>query len=267
MLGRAVGYLNDFVFDPLGTHFWGFLNFLGGSIVLFFDTLEQLLTPPLYTGLVIQQVREIGIRSIVLVAVTAASTGMVMALQLAYGFSRFGGELYVPKIVALSLVRELGPVFAGLMLAARVGAGIAAEVGSMKVTEQIDAMKAMGTSPIRKIVIPRLLAMLLVIPLLTCLADVVGILGGLVVCIVELNFDATFYLKKVIESVLMRDFLEGIAKTFFFGIAIVLTSCYYGFKTKGGTQGVGQSTTQAVVVSSIIILVGDFFLTKLFISF
>ena len=151
-----------------------------------------------------------------LVAVTAASTGAVMALQLAYGFSRFGGELYVPKIVALSLVRELGPVFASLMLAGRVGAGIAAEVGSMRVTEQIDAIRALGTSPIKKIVIPRIMAMLIVIPLLTCMADIVGILGGLVVCMVELNFDAAFYFNKVIESVLMRDFLEGIAKTFFF---------------------------------------------------
>lgn len=267
MLGRVINNLDQFVFDPLGSHFFGFINFLGGSIVLFLGTIEQLVTPPFYPKLVFEQIREIGIQSVVLVAVTAASTGMVMALQLAYGFSRFGGELYVPKIVALSLVRELGPVFASLMIAGRVGAGIAAEVGSMKVTEQIDAIRALGTSPIKKIVIPRILAMLIVIPLLTCMADIVGILGGLVVCILELNFDATFYYKKVIESVLMRDFLEGIAKTFFFGTAITITSCYYGFNTKGGTQGVGHATTQAVVTSSIIILVGDFFLTKLFISF
>ena len=267
MPGKVVGYLDEFVFNPLGSHFWGFISFLGGSIVLFFTTLEQLVTPPFYPKLVIEQIREIGVQSIVLVAVTAASTGAVMALQLAYGFSRFGGELYVPKIVALSLVRELGPVFASLMLAGRVGAGIAAEVGSMRVTEQIDAIRALGTSPIKKIVIPRIMAMLIVIPLLTCMADIVGILGGLVVCMVELNFDAAFYFNKVIESVLMRDFLEGIAKTFFFGTAITITACYYGFNTKGGTQGVGHSTTQAVVVSSIIILVGDFFLTKLFISF
>src|SRR3990167_2125577 len=165
---RTIKFFNETIFEPLGFRTGAFLRYLGGTMTLLLQFFGQLFSRPFYFKLLVEQIRAIGTQSIVLVGVTAASTGMVMALQLAYGFSRFGGELYVPKIVALSLVRELGPVFTGLMLAGRVGAGITAELGSMKVTEQIDAIIALGTSPIRKLVIPRLLAMWIVIPLLTC---------------------------------------------------------------------------------------------------
>ncbi|MFC2075078.1 MlaE family ABC transporter permease [Bdellovibrionota bacterium] len=266
MQTNPISFLSYKMFEPLGKHTYGFFNYLGGFAKLLFQFFEQVFTPPFYLRLTIEQIRAIGIQSVPLVAVTAAAIGSVMALQLAYGFARFGGEIYVPKIVALSLVRELGPVFASIMVAGRVGAGIAAEVGSMKVTEQIDAIRALGTSPIRKIVIPRVLAMLIVIPLLACLADIIGILGGMVICVFELGFNPTFYINKVIEAVLMRDFIEGIMKTFFFGGMIAVTGCYLGFNTKGGTQGVGKATTQSVVISSIAILVGDFLLTKLFLS-
>ena len=187
-----------------------------------------------------------------------------MALQFGFGLERFGGKYYVPKVVALSLVRELGPVFTSLMLAGRIGAGITSEIGSMNVTQQIDAIRALGTSPIKKIVIPRVLACLLVLPMLTVIANFIGITGGLIIGATELKLDPLFYYQKVVYTVTVTDFVVGVAKTTFFAAFISLTGCYYGLKTTGGTQGVGLATTKSVVTSSILIVISDFFLTKLF---
>jgi phospholipid/cholesterol/gamma-HCH transport system permease protein len=189
---------------------------------------------------------------------------MVMALQYGYGLQKFGGKLYIPKLVSLSIIKELGPVFTALMIAARVGAGIASEIGSMKVTQQIDAIRALGTSPIKKIVLPRFIALLISLPLLTAFADTVGILGGLVVAVTELQMDANFYLQKVFQTVIIFDYMTGIGKSVFFAIAIGTSACYFGMNAKDGTQGVGVATTQSVMVSSIIIVISDYFLTKMF---
>lgn len=241
-----------------------FMNFVGGTSLLAKDMWLSLRTRPFYPFLVIEQMYQIGIRSLSLISATAISTGMVMSLQFGFGLERFGGKYYVPKVVALSLIRELGPVFTSLMLAGRIGAGITAEIGSMNVTQQIDAIRALGTSPIKKIVIPRVLACLIVLPLLTVIANFIGIIGGMFVGSAELGIDATFFYQKVVTTVTLTDFSVGVAKTLFFAAFISLVGCYYGMRTTGGTQGVGIATTKSVVTSSILIVISDAVLTKLF---
>lgn len=239
-------------------------RFLGGVSVLFTQCLRELTQRPFYPRLVLEQTYQIGVMSIGLVAVTAISTGMVMTLQFGLGLEKFGGKLYVPKIVSLSIVRELGPVFTALMLAARVGAGIASEIGSMKVTQQIDAIRALGTSPIKRVVIPKILATLIALPILSVIANTLGILGGAFVGTVELGLDPFFYYNKVTTTISIADYMTGVCKTPFFALFISVTSCYYGLKVSEGTRGVGIATTQAVVTSCILILISDFFLTKVF---
>ncbi len=240
------------------------LRFVGGMTMLAREMWYSIWLRPFYPFLIIEQMYQIGVRSLSLVAATALSTGMVMALQFGYGLQKFGGKLYVPKVVALSLIRELGPVFTSLMLAGRVGAGITAEIGSMNVTQQIDAIRALGTSPIKKIVIPRVLACLIVLPLLTVLANFIGVLGGMFIGMSELGIDAQFFYQKAAYTVTLTDFSVGIAKTFFFAGFISIVGCYFGMNTTGGTQGVGIATTKSVVTASILIVISDFFLTKFF---
>ena len=220
--------------------------------------------PPFYWGLFVDQCYALGVKSLSIAFITALSTGMVMSIQFGYGLERFGGKLYVPKVVGLSIMRELGPVLTCLMLAGRVGAGIAAEVGSMKVTQQIDAIRVLGTDPIKKIVIPRVLAMLVMTPLITILADLIGITGGMLISYSELNISFDYFFHEAIISLRISDFTVGVAKSLFFGLIIGMTGCYYGLKTEGGTQGVGNSTRRSVVVSSILITIFDFILTKVF---
>ncbi|MGE0761646.1 MAG: MlaE family ABC transporter permease [Bdellovibrionales bacterium] len=243
------------------------LQLFGGTALLAGQAFRESFRRPFYMRLVGQQVYLIGVASMPLVIITAASTGMVMALQFGVGLEKFGGGLYVPKIVSLSIVREMGPVFTCLMLAARVGAGIASELGSMTVTQQIDAIRALGTSPIKRIVIPRVLGCLIAIPSLVAMAITIGILGGLMVGTQELNLTADFYLEKVFHTVTATDYLAGLGKTPFFALFIALSATFFGMNVKSGTQGVGIATTKAVVSSSILILVGDYFLTKLFLVF
>jgi phospholipid/cholesterol/gamma-HCH transport system permease protein len=241
-----------------------FFKLLGGTTLLAKQIGHELVRPPLYPKLVIEQIYQIGIRSIPLVFITAGSTGMVMALQFGLGLEKFGGKLYIPKIVSISIVREMGPVFTCLMLAARVGAGITSEIGSMTVTQQIDAIRALGTSPIKKIVIPRVLGCLIGIPILAVAANFIGIIGGLMVGAHDLGLDPVFYVQKVLTTLWMPDFASGFGKTPVFAFIISTVACYFGLNVKGGTQGVGNATTKSVVTSSISILVGDYFLTKLF---
>ena len=241
-----------------------FLNFVGGAAFLAKEMISSLKTRPFYLSLLVEQMYQIGVRSLSLVSATALSTGMVMALQFGYGLQRFGGKLYVPKVVALSLIRELGPVFTSLMLAGRVGAGITAEIGSMNVTQQIDAIRALGTSPIKRIVIPRVLACLIVLPLLTVLANFIGLVGGMAIGDWELAIDPVFFFQKILTTVTLTDFIVGVAKTLFFAAFISIVGCYFGMRTTGGTQGVGVATTKSVVTSSILIVISDFFLTKMF---
>jgi phospholipid/cholesterol/gamma-HCH transport system permease protein len=255
--------INQFALN-MGTALAKFVDFVGGLTMLAKEAWENLRTKPFYFFLIIEQVYYIGIRSFVLVSATAFSTGMVMALQFGLGLERFGGKFYVPKVVGLALVRELGPVFTSLMIAGRVGAGITAEVGSMSVTQQIDAIRALGTSPIKRIVIPRVIACLIAVPLLSVLADVIGVLSSVIIGYTELGLDPVFYVQKVLTTVLLKDFISGIAKSVFFGLFIGLVGCFYGMRTEGGTQGVGIATTKSVVVSSLFVVIGDFFLTKFF---
>ncbi|MBI2712130.1 MAG: ABC transporter permease [Bdellovibrio sp.] len=243
----------------------GMIRFAGGFGFLCYQILRECAYPPYYWKLVLQQVFSIGVQSILLVAVTALATGSVMALQFGYGLSKFGGKLYVPKIVALAILREMGPVFTSLLVAGRIGSGIASEVGSMKVTQQIDAIRALGTSPIKRIVIPRLLASLIALPILTLFADYIGLFGAMVVCLKDLSINGEFFIAKTIETLKMYDLLTGMAKTTVFAFFISVTACWKGLNTEGGTQGVGNSTTWVVVTSSIFIMISDFFLTKLFI--
>jgi phospholipid/cholesterol/gamma-HCH transport system permease protein len=244
---------------------WPLLHFAGGFARLTRQVLTEVWTRPLYPKLVAQQIYFIGVQSFVLVAITGLATGSVMALQYGYGLAKFGGTLYVPKLSALTILREMGPVFTSLLVAARVGSGIASEVASMKVTQQIDAIRALGTSPIKRIVIPRVLASMIALPLLTIFADFIGVFGALVVCRLELGMSAGFFIAKTLETLQSVDLFTGMLKTVVFAFFISITSCWKGLQTEGGTQGVGEATTWVVVTSSIFIMISDFFLTKFFI--
>lgn len=240
------------------------IHFAGGFALLCKQVATEIFRRPFYLSLLTDQILMIGVQSYLLVAVTALATGSVMALQFGMGLAKFGGTLYVPKIVALAIAREMGPVFTSLLVAGRIGSGIASEVASMKVTQQIDAIRALGTSPIQRIVIPRVLASLIALPILTLFADFIGLFGALSVCATELGINSEFFISKIIETLRMTDLATGMAKTIVFAFFISVTACWRGLNTEGGTQGVGISTTWVVVTSSIFIMVSDFFLTKLF---
>jgi phospholipid/cholesterol/gamma-HCH transport system permease protein len=240
------------------------LLYLGGLSDLATQTVQQFIRGPIDRAIVVAQFDQIGVRSLSIVAITSLFIGMVLALQTAYSLSDFGGSLFIGKVVSLSLIRELAPVLMALMVGGRVGAGIAAELGTMKVTEQIDALRALATNPVRKLVVPRVLATTIMMPLLTTLACFIGILGGLIIAVGSLHLSSNFYIRSVIETVKYNDLASGIGKTFFFGFAIGLIACFNGLSTTGGADGVGRSTTATVVTASITVLILDFFLTKLF---
>lgn len=251
--------LNDFII-----YFEEPLTELGGIAQLIQKFFAEIKTKPFYFGLLIEQIYFIGVKSLPLIIMTALSSGMVLSLQYGLGLEKFGGKPYVPRLVASSILREMGPVFTGLMIAARVGAGIASEIGSMVVTQQIDAMRALGTSPIKRIVIPRILACLISLPILVALCAVVGNIGGLIIGHYELGLDPSFYYRRVLETSNIKDYLVGCAKSIFFALFITIPACYYGLNVKNGTKEVGLATTKAVVAGSLLIFVGDFFLSKLF---
>jgi len=240
------------------------LYYLGEITSLAGQTIEEMWSNKPEGELLIAQFDQIGFRSLSIVAITSLFIGMVLALQTAYSLAEFGGSLFIGKVVSLSLVRELAPVLMSLMVGGRVGAGITAEIGTMKVTEQIDALRALATNPVRKLVVPRVMATTLMLPLLTVLACFIGILGGLLIAVGSLHLNSNFYIRSVVETVKYNDLASGIGKTFFFGFAIGLIACYNGLRTSGGADGVGRATTTTVVTASITILIMDFFLTKLF---
>jgi phospholipid/cholesterol/gamma-HCH transport system permease protein len=254
---------NAFV-DRIKRHGEEWLYYLGGVADLAVQTIQQFVRGPVDRAVVIAQFDQIGVRSISIVAITSLFIGMVLALQTAYSLADFGGALLIGKVVSLSLIRELAPVLMALMVGGRVGAGIAAELGTMKVTEQIDALRALATNPVRKLVVPRVLATTIMMPLLTLLACFIGIVGGLIIAVGSLHLSSNFYIRSVIETVKYNDLASGVGKTFFFGFTIGLIACYNGLSTTGGADGVGRSTTATVVTASITVLVLDFFLTKVF---
>ena len=239
-------------------------TYVGGITDLAVQTIQQLRRGKIEQPLLTAQFDQIGVSSISIVVITSAFIGMVLALQTAYALEDFGGKLFVGTIVSLSLVRELAPVLMSLMVGGRVGAGMTAEIGTMKVTEQIDALRALATNPVRKLVVPRVVASTLMFPILTVVSIALGILGGLLIAVANLHLSANYYLRSVIETVKYNDLASGICKTFFFGFAIALVACYNGLRTSGGADGVGRSTTQTVVTGAITVLIMDFFLTKLF---
>src|SRR4030095_11102245 len=219
---------------------------------------------PRFPGLeLLRQFEAIGARSSTIVLITALFTGMVLALQTGIALARFGAKPYVGAVVGLSLARELAPVLTARRVGGRVGAGITAEIGAMQVTEQVDAIRSMGADPVQKLVLPRVLAATFALPLLTILADVLGILGGLVLSWSQFGIDPNFYFQTVANNVKIEDLFSGIAKTFVFGWLIAMVGCSTALQTTGGTVGVGRATTRAVVAASIGVLVTDFFLTQL----
>ena len=230
---------------------------------------------PFYAQDLVQQMDEIGVKSLGIVLLTGFFTGMVLALQSSVQMQQFGATMYIGRLVTGSMIRELGPVLAGLMVAGRVGSGIAAQLGSMRVTEQIDALNTLGTDPIKKLVTPRVLAALIMLPVLTVINDVVGIIGGNLITTLMVGVPSGVYWRTVWEQIasggftfrlIPNDFIQGLLKPFVFGGIISITACYFGINTTGGTEGVGQSTTRTVVLSSILILVVDYFLTQILLS-
>jgi phospholipid/cholesterol/gamma-HCH transport system permease protein len=240
------------------------VEYMGGLADLASQAVAACFSRPFYSGEVLRQMDEIGVRSLSITGITALFTGMVLALQTAISLSAFGGKLFIGRLVSLSLVRELGPVLTALMVGGRVGSGITAELGSMAVTEQVDALRAMAISPVRRLVIPRLLATVCMMPVLTALADVLGILGGLGIAVIELRMTAQDYLTSIWQQLALQDIGSGLGKTVFFGFEIAMIGCFNGLKVEGGAAAVGQSTTRTVVLASICVLISDFFLTKLF---
>ena len=214
-----------------------------------------------------RQIVRIGANSLPIILITAIFTGMVLSLQTAYGLYRFGAKNYVGNVVSLGLVRELGPVLSALMLCGRVGAGVAAEIASMVATEQVDAIRALGANPIRKLVTPRIVAAVIVLPLLVVIADVVGIYGGLLVAVYELDITPHRFYRGILYTIVIKDMLDGLIKAAVFGFLLVSIACYKGLTTQGGTEGVGRTTTAAVVISSVVVFISDFFITKFLIMF
>ena len=221
---------------------------------------------PFYVHDLVEQLETIGVGSLTVVLLTGIFTGAVMALQTGLTLDQFGARPVVGRLVSATMVKELGPVLTALMLAGRVGSGIAAELGSMVVTDQINALRALGTDPVRKLVVPRMIAGVIMTPILAVIADFVGILGGGIIAIYQLQVAPSVYWKSVTDGLYVQDAWMGLVKPFFLGFVIVSVGCHVGLRTKGGTQGVGRATTNAVVVASVGVLAVDFFLTRLLIS-
>ena len=249
--------------SSIGRVFFDFLASTGRLTLFLAHALIQGFTPPYYLRQMVRQFWEIGYLSLPVVGLTALFTGMVLALQSYTGFSRFNAEGAIASVVALSMTRELGPVLAGLMISGRIGGAMAAEIGTMRVIEQLDALVTLSTNPQKYLIAPRLLAGVTMLPLLVLIADIIGIFGGYVVSIYRLNFNPAIYIKQTMDFIQLGDVTSGLIKAAFFGFIITSMGCYHGFNSKGGAQGVGRATTYAVVSSSILILITNYFLTAL----
>ena len=250
------------IFAPIGRAFLTLLAQTGRLSLFTFNAVSSCLRPPIYFQLIFQQIMRIGYFSLPVVGLTAFFTGGVLALQIYIGGNRYGAEAIVPQIVVLGITRELGPVIAGLMVAGRVSAAIAAEIGTMRVTEQIDALTTLATNPVKYLVVPRLVAAVISMPILVAVADSIGVFGGYVVSTESLNFNGAVYIKNTVDFMTHQDVNSGLIKAAVFGFIIALMGCYNGFNSKGGAQGVGTATTNAVVSASILILAANYILTS-----
>jgi phospholipid/cholesterol/gamma-HCH transport system permease protein len=253
----------DFVLNGLSERLKRTLLSIQEYTKLSYRSLTHLFSRPRYLQDTFEQMDSLGVGSLAIVCLTGLFTGMVLTVQSAATLDAFGARPYAGRMVSLSMIRELGPVLTSLMVAGRVGSGMAAELGSMVVTEQIEAMRALGTDPIRKLVTPRVVAAIIMVPVLTVLADAVGLLGGFFVARFTLRLSTEFYWHSAIDAIRIHDLVMGLAKPFVFGYIIASVSCYLGLTTKGGTVGVGRSTTRAVVYASVLILAADYFLNLL----
>ena len=228
--------------------------------------LRGMVTPRIYRHDIIEQFNELGVRSLTVVLLTGVFTGMALASQSGMTLDQFGARPVVGRLVSATMIKELGPVLTALMLTGRIGSGIAAELGSMVVTDQINALRALGTDPVRKLVVPRVLAAFFMTPVLTVVADFVGIVGGWVVARFQLQVNSGLYWSSVVKGLFMEDVWMGLAKPFVFGFIIATVACHVGLRTTGGTAGVGRSTTLSVVAGSVAVIAADFFVTQVLIS-
>jgi phospholipid/cholesterol/gamma-HCH transport system permease protein len=240
------------------------LAYIGGLTSLGYQATVLSVTPPLKLSRFFNQAKRIGLDSLPIVSIVALFTGMILAFQTTYLLKKLSSEIYIANLVALSLVRELGPVFTALVVAGRVGASITAEMGTMTVTEQVDALQTLAANPVKYLVVPRFLGMVIMLPLLVIYTDLIGILGGFTICVYKLGVTGSMYMAMTFQSLVLKDLFSGLMKSLVFGIIIALVSCYEGLRTSGGAEGVGRSTTLSVVTSFILIITADCVFTALF---
>ncbi|MEQ9116364.1 MAG: ABC transporter permease [Rickettsiales bacterium] len=250
----------------IGQYVLSFFALLGSAFIFIYHSVRGIFSSPFYFRQMFENFIEIGFYSLPVVGMTAIFTGAVLVLQSYTGFSRFSAESSIPMVVVLSITRELGPVLAGLMVAGRIGASIAAEIATMKVTEQVDALRTLAVSPIRYLVTPRIVASVLMLPLLVIVADIIGIMGGYVVATEKLGFNKAIYIKNTVSYMETQDVVSGLAKAAIFGFLIAFAGCYNGYNASKGAEGVGKATTNAVVTASVLILLFNYFTTELFFS-
>lgn len=248
-------------FAKMGGWLLRFLTEMGAVALVFVKAVVWAFRPPFRFRNIVKQMEVVGVQSIPVVLITATFTGMVLALQSFTGFKRFNAEGLVGTVVALSMTRELGPVLTGLIVAGRAGAAMAAELGTMKVTEQIDALATMAVNPVNYLITPRLIAGMLMLPMLTAFSDLIGIIGGYLISVEMLEANPGIYIRRTIQYLEPNDIWGGILKSAVFGTLIATVSCYKGFNSEGGAEGVGRATTGAVVISEMLILIADYFLT------
>ena len=251
---------------PFTAKLRGAIEQLGEASVLLGRTIASAVRPPFGIAAVAYQIEVLGLRSLSIASLTAIFAGLVLSLQFAFSMARFGITYTVGRVVGLSIFRELGPVLTALTVGARIGSGIAAELGSMKVTEQIDAIRALGADPVKKLAVPRLVACVIVLPCLTVLADVFAMVAGSVVVKIEYEIPFEQFYRSAIDTVKWSDFTSGVTKSAVFGLIIAAVGCFKGFQVEGGTEGVGRATTETVAITSVAVCLADFFLTKLFLS-
>lgn len=256
-MGQKISYAIRNKFEDL-------FSYTGAITLLFIKTIFWAMTPPFKVKQTLQQMQRVGVDSLPIVFLTSLFTGMVLALQSAYQMQRISAQIYIASLVALSMTRELGPVLTGLVVAGRVGASITAELGTMKVTEQIDALETLATNPIKYLVVPRIIALLIMLPLLTLYADCIGVFGGYIIGVFKLHLSPSIYMNMTTNPLKLKDVFTGLFKSGIFAIIITIVGCYEGFRTEGGAEGVGRSTTTSVVTAFILIIAADCLFTALF---
>ena len=251
-------------FIDLGRKILSFMYFFGGLASLTTRTVYQAFKPPYKYGYIVEQSKKAGYDSLPIVSVVALFIGFIFALQFGYFMQRIGSEMYIASLVALAIVRELGPVITALVVAGRVGASHTAELGSMQVTEQIDALETLATNPVKYLVVPRFVALCVMLPILTLFANIIGIMGSYMICVFKLGITSSMYMNMTFSALLYKDLFTGLFKAWIFGMVIALVSCYEGFNVQGGAVGVGKATTRSVVFSFLMIIAADCFITALF---